>query len=412
MVETNERKRVLILTVTAGNAHNSCARAMKRVLDAVSDAEVLIADLFAPAAPLSAWITDRGYNLAVGRLLPLYNLFYRRYERLPPEKRYVNGTQTICLSAVRSLLQTMLEFRPDVVYCTQYNCAVAACDLKLAYGLPCRIVTTCLDYTIGPFWESAVGVDAFVIPHESFIGDALKKGFRREQLLPVGLPVDIRTGGLSRETIDVRQDPDTVLTVLIMYGGGNWRGVYPIFRMTVRALAKKKAHLVVICGRDRRSHGRIAKKSYPGLEIETVGFTDDLPSYLARADVIINKCGGASTAEMLNAAKPLVIYEKLPEQEKHNLLFLKRNGAAVSFRSQKDLTFHLGRLLELPALRKKMSENALPLRRNPIAEVAQRILSAPKADWEPVLLQKPDVRQAKRTTKRALKAAHRAEKDR
>ena len=38
-------KKVLILTVTAGNGHNACAKGMKRKLESTGDCEVKIIDV-------------------------------------------------------------------------------------------------------------------------------------------------------------------------------------------------------------------------------------------------------------------------------------------------------------------------------------------------------------------------------
>ena len=38
-------KKVLILTVTAGNGHNACAMGMKRKLESIGEVEVKVVDL-------------------------------------------------------------------------------------------------------------------------------------------------------------------------------------------------------------------------------------------------------------------------------------------------------------------------------------------------------------------------------
>ena len=214
-------KKILILTVTAGNAHNACAQTMRRAIG--QRAEVEIVDLFKAFSPRRyAWFSGRGYELAVEKLLPVYNLFYEHYRRADPRKRYRSATQRACLSAVAGLMQKLKEFRPDAVFCTHYNCAVALTDLRLVCPLPCFIVSACLDYTLSPFWESAIGVDRMVIPSEQFIAPCLERGYRAEQLLPYGLPVDVRFVG--------RGERDGIPTVLILFGGGTWGGVEKLFR--------------------------------------------------------------------------------------------------------------------------------------------------------------------------------------
>lgn len=60
-------KKVLILTVTAGNGHNSAANAMKNKLQETGEVEVKIVDIIKEYTPaLNSWTVDKGYNIAVG----------------------------------------------------------------------------------------------------------------------------------------------------------------------------------------------------------------------------------------------------------------------------------------------------------------------------------------------------------
>lgn len=82
------KMRVLILTVTAGNGHNACAKAMARRLTE-GGAEVKIIDYFTTwSTPRERWTVDDGYNLACTYALRVYNACYRMQKRLPPERRY------------------------------------------------------------------------------------------------------------------------------------------------------------------------------------------------------------------------------------------------------------------------------------------------------------------------------------
>ena len=187
-------KKVLILTVTAGNGHNACSAAMKKKLEELGGMEVKIVDLLkAYSTKLNVWVADGGYNLAVSKLPKIYDAFFNKYLNAPPKKRYSSPSQGVALSCVEGLLKEILEFQPDVIYASHFYGAMAITDLKLAYNLPFVSFSAALDYVLTPFWESGVGVDYFVIPNDDFIDYSLYKGYRREQLLPIGLPVNGRT---------------------------------------------------------------------------------------------------------------------------------------------------------------------------------------------------------------------------
>lgn len=397
-------KKILILTATAGSAHNACAETVRGRLNAAG-ALVEVVDMFQCYSPRTARLIDRGYSFAVERLRPLYNLFYEHYCKTDPANRYSNATRRTCLSAVEGLMAKLLEFQPDAVFCTHYGCAVSLCYLKLAFPLPCKIFSVCLDYTLSPFWESAVGVDGFFIPHQSMLEDCMEKGYRREQLLPVGMP--IRPAPAPTET----SKKEIPFTVLVLFGGGNWNGVYRLFRMTLRALQGKRARIVVVNGKNKKSFKKTARcKHADWIIVENMGYTQELPRYFSEADVVINKCGGANAAEMLNAAVPMLIYEKIPAQERHNLAFLRSHGAALSFKNAATLQCALNTLLDRPSERMKLSQNASRLAKNGLEDIAATLLNSPTADWKQCGSSKLRPGQTKKSCKRALKIAAKQEK--
>ena len=401
-------KKILILTVTAGNAHNSCARIMKEEIERTTEAEVRIVDIFrAFSSAQQVWLEDTGYNISVSKLRAIYNAFYNHYKKLNPVTRYINATQNACIATTDGLLKYVLEFQPDAIFCTHYAGAIALSDLRLAFNIPCTVITTSLDFALTPFWESAIGVDYFVIPNEDSLDEGLYKGFRPEQLLPYGLPVK-NLQGVDRATARKELGLLDKFTVLILFGGGHWKGGYYIYRMARHALKGTNAQIVVINGKDKKSYQRIQKEPpEEGLEIVNVGFTDKLPMYLCAADVVLNKCGGASSAETMNAGRPMIVYEKIPAQELYNLEYLKKCGAALSFKKESELKNHLDKLMGDDNLRAAMSHNAEKLKSDALVRVAQMLATAPAADYSATREYanlKP--KEIKKRVRAALKAAN------
>ena len=80
--------KVLILSVTAGNGHNACAKGMKDKLEQMG-AEVKVLDMLKEfSTALNYWTADKGYNIVCSRFLPAYNAFYNLYKSSSPEKRF------------------------------------------------------------------------------------------------------------------------------------------------------------------------------------------------------------------------------------------------------------------------------------------------------------------------------------
>ena len=114
---------------------------------------------------------------------------------------------------------------------------------------------------------------------------------------------------------------------MVMFGGGQWSGGFKIFKSLIKSLKGRKAQVVMINGRDGKSFRRVQKMKFEsGIKVFNVGFTENVPLYLSAADIILNKFGGTSVAEMLNKSIPMLITENLPAQEECNLNYMKEKG--------------------------------------------------------------------------------------
>ncbi len=403
------KKRILILSITAGNGHNACANSMKRKLESLDDAEVKIVDLLKSfSTKLNVWVSDKGYSLSVGKLLPLYNAFYNHYKKAAPEKRYSCSSQKTVVSTLNGLMKEIMDFKPDVIYSTHFYGAIAVTDLQLVYKLPCTTIVSNLDYVNSPFWEAGIGVDYFAIPNEDFIEECIYEGYSREQLLPIGLPVDERT--LERlDKSEARKKlglEDGVFTVMVMFGGGHWNGGFKIFNELVTALKGRKAQIIMVNGRNEESYKKIEHMHFDkGLKVLNVGFTNDVPLYLSAADVILNKFGGTSLTEMINKSLPMLIIEKMAAQEQYNLDYMKGKGVALSFKNGKELKQNILKLMDDPELLKSMSEKTKELQKNSIDMLAKFILNSPAADYSELESRNIDFDRVEKEVKKQLKIA-------
>ena len=378
-------RKVLILTVTAGGGHNACASAVKDALEAVGGTEVKILDLLKSCSSgLNAWIADRGYSLAVSRLPRLYDAFFNYYKKAPSENRYKCAAQGVAVSTVHGLLKEILSFKPDVIYCTHFYGAIALTDLGLVYRLPCKTVFSVLDFVNSPFLEAGVGVDFVTLPDENFIPEFIAEGYVSKKLIPLGRPVDGRTLELTskaraREALGLNAD---YFTVLVAFGGGSWSGGLKIFKSAVKALKGRRAQIIMINGKDARGYKKISKmKSESGIKVVNIGFTKDMPKYLAAADIFLGKCGGGTATEAVNAGVPMIITEKIPAQEKYNLLYLKSKGVALSFKNARKLKEKLTYFIDNPRAAEEVRERALKLRKNAVGDLVKLITSQPQADY-------------------------------
>lgn len=401
-------KKVLILTVTAGNGHNAAAQAIKNKLESVGNYEVMVVDMIKEySSSLNSWTIDRGYALSVEYLLPVYNFFYNKYLKYDSKKVAVAPVQTSVKSVNGKLLKTIYEFQPDVIFATSYYCSMALANLRRVYKLPSVNMACMLDYVVSPFWEASLGgIEYLTITHEDFRQELIERGFSNKNLIYTGLPVGEKflqhiDKAEAREKIGI--DKNT-FTVLIFFGGGCWGGGYSALKNIVKNF-KKKIQIIMVNGRDEKTKNKIDKemKSYPSnISVKNYGFSKEIDLLMSASDVMIGKGGGLCTTETINKTLPLIATENLPGQEYYNIKFLEKKGTALSFANKKKMIENLDYVYENPQKLSEMRETLKTMRTDGIGEIFNLIDKQPYADYS-MINTKLDYERVNKIVKRARK---------
>ncbi|MBQ7164739.1 MAG: hypothetical protein IJR61_05365 [Clostridia bacterium] len=396
-------KKILIFTVTAGNGHNSCAKAVKELAEK-DGAEVVVKDIFREYSnKFYTWIFDGGYNVSVGKLRRIYNASYNRLYNKTLKPDCV--AQLPALSVAAGMLKEIYTYRPDVIFCTHFFAALVITDLRRVYDIPAKVVLTALDYLVSPYMELCTGVDRITIPHEDFTEGFRRKGFTEGQIAVTGLPVNDKfnhapTAAEARKKLGIGRE----FVITVIFGGGHWNGALTMVKEVIRT--GREIHLIVINGHNKKSYNKIEDMEIPeNVKLTNVGFTDEVEVYLQASDIVLSKAGGPSLTEIINLCKPVLITEKLPSQEILNMEYLKAKGMAESFGNKRQLL----RLIEI--LRKDggkhsgMAENMRAFRRNGIKNVAELLLSLPQANYSEEYISSIDYKTVKKRVKAAYKKA-------
>ena len=402
-------KKILILTVTAGNGHNACAKAFYNKLKETEgdNIEVKIVDIIKEySTKLNYWTVDRGYSLAMQLLPSIYEKFYNHYKAKPSYKRFSCAGQGVALSVLEGLYREINEFKPDVIYATHFYAAIALTDLRLSYSVPCKVVVSNLDFVNSPFWEACIGVDYFTIPNEDFIQECIEEGFKKDQLLPIGIPVK-ENCFKEIDKIEARKElglKEDMFTVMVIFGGGQWGGGLKIFKMLAKAYKNEEIQILMMNGKNKKSFDKIKKMKFPSnMKVENVSFTDKIEVYMAASDVAVTKLGGISATEMINMLKPMVVTNKVYGQEKYNLKYLTQKGIASSFKNVKELKNNLDKIKNDKKYVENIIKNEKKLRRNGINELAMLVLSQPKAEYNEEYIKSIDYSQVVKNVKKELK---------
>lgn len=314
--------RVLILSVTAGEGHNSCAAALREALERRGH-RAEVADLYRSCG-VPRRLTDRIYLTCARRFRAEYSRIYSRLERDAAlrrqwEKRFLPDW------LYPKLLAFLQEREPDCVVAMHVFAARALTALRQRGSFSVPVLGVNTDYCLHPYWEDCPGLTGLVIPKEALTEEVLDRGIPRELLLPLGIPIrSPERYLLPREEARNKLGLPGGRIILLMGGSMGYGRMFS----TALALRRQEASTVCICGRNRAL--RLLLEPFRNSRLKVLGFTRDLPEYMLSADLAITKPGGLSLSEMAAAGLPPLLTKPIPGHEERNLRLWTGLGAAAS----------------------------------------------------------------------------------
>ena len=315
-------RRILVLTASYGEGHNSAARALRTAFAEHPGVEVEIVDLFAQLAPRFDAFSRRAYLGLINRAPTLWSGVYRWLDRstaAPLLFRTLRRHQ-------RALARLLAERQPHALCCTYpvypwllQNLRTAGVDVPPVY----TVVTDAL--TINSLWYRAPADGWFVTDTDSaaFLHRA---GVPPACVHVSGFPVSLAFA--DRDVSLQPPDPATtrVRRILYMINSGHAHA-----RATVQALTLwSNWHVTITTGRDERLR-RDVERLVAGTpaRTEVLGWTNRVPELLMTHHVVIGKAGGATTQESINALCPMLVNQIVPGQEEGNWELLRRHHAGA-----------------------------------------------------------------------------------
>ena len=331
--------KLLILTVSAGNGHNSMSAAVSNyVKENYKDAEIKQVDLFKDGDKTSKkkranWMVNDGYFSLVKYFLNFAN---GQFERL--KNRNINKKATTLrknfISPARPYIEKVInEYQPDAVFCAHTFAGIIMTDLRKSgneNALKARVVTVVSDYDVAPYTELLTGVDYVITPTDDFDDVLIKKGFDISKRLSYGIPVQRKFSQHidkleARKEIGINLNKETIMIMSGMVGFGNIAKTILNFNK-----CKTDFQIVCVCGKNEKLKKQLEKLKEKGKikkEIYIFGFVTNVDVIMSASDVLIGKIGGVAIAEAFNKHLPIIANKELPFQEYDNMVFLKERNA-------------------------------------------------------------------------------------
>lgn len=320
--------KVLILSVTAGQGHNSTAKAISDYLTGVG-ADTRILDTMRYINRFLGKTVDKGYLFVSSRAKLAYKSAYRLAEMRKKTTTEVNPAAITVKMLANKLKKYIDSYDPDVIICTHIFAGVFVDVLKNEQKIRAKTIGVLTDFAFHPYWEEGDDLDYVVVPNESLFYKARLKGFADSQILPFGIPINPKFEH-SMKKDDARKilDLDTSKPTILLMGGSMG---YGNIEKTLRKLDAIDGdfQIINVCGNNKRTKQHIDEIIF-NKKVLNLGFVDYVDELMDAADLIITKPGGLTTSEAMAKGLPMVIVNPIPGQEDRNTEFLVNNGCAMA----------------------------------------------------------------------------------
>ncbi len=320
-----KRPHILFLFSDTGGGHRSAAEAIIEALhlkfgETISTEMV---DIFKECAPTPFDRFPELYPVMV-RVPQLWGLGYR----LSDGSRRVHLLERSTWPYVRRSFRSLVQQHPSDLIVSVHPLANAPMLRALGKAHPPYITVVTDLVTTHAFWYQRQA-DLCIVPTEEARLRAINMGLDPKQVRVIGLPVADRFCQPAGDRAALRRElnwPEKRFTALLIGGS---EGMGPLEEIaTAIAEARLPLSLAVVCGRNERLRERLEARSWP-IPTFVYGFVREMPTFMRAADVLITKAGPGTISEALNAALPMILYNRLPGQEDGNVPYVTENGAGI-----------------------------------------------------------------------------------
>ncbi len=372
-----EKKRVLIMSTSAGTGHLRAAEALEHKFRQHPGAgEVVNEDALQYTNPLFRDFYSKLYATLVESAPTFLGWWYQR-----SDEPWKTDGMRIALDRLNTapLVRFIGEFRPDITVCTHFMLVGIISHLVAGGQLATQLSIVVTDFDFPAMWLSRVFHRYFVALEEA-----------RAHLGQIGLPADrVTVSGIPiadgfaapKERpalcaeLGLRPDVPLLLVSAGALGGGPAEAV-------VQELLKLRRDFqaVAVCGRNEALRERLAALVGGHRHLVVMGYTERMDDWMAAAHLFIGKPGGLTTAEAMASRLPMVIVSPIPRQEQRNSDHLLEEGAAIKINDLLTLSYKVDRLLGDPARLARMRAHTARLAKPDAAETIVNTLLAEGQD--------------------------------
>lgn len=348
--------KILILTVSHGAAHRRAAEALKAAFAEVQPTlQVEIADALKHCA---RWF--RAYYDSYTIPLRYWPGLWRRIESYQ-HRQPSTGPARLYRAGSRPLVRYLQAENPDVVIATEVGvCELVAFAKRHANARFFLVALELMDFNRA--WIQPE-VDFYSVVHPDLGDELAQAGAPREKILACGMPIHPAYSRLpERNSVRLRLGlPNNLSLLLALFGGTGFGNPQRI----VAEIKKIQAPLqtVFVSGKNSALEKELQRLLSGAPNTRVLGWVDNMHEWMAAADLLLSKPGGATVMEAATCRLPLLAYDPLPGNEERTCRWLEKWQVGLWLRSPGEIAPTIERLLTNQEERHLLAERSQALAR-------------------------------------------------
>lgn len=348
----NKYKKVLILSCGTGGGHNSAAKAVQEEFLNKG----VQADFSEYLDIVNPKLKDKVNNLYLSSTNGEGQVFKHVYHlgEMYQKTKLRSPVYAINSLSKKKLYEYIKENGYEYIITTHVFAAQALTAIKKEYDIHFMSIAT--DYVCIPFFEETEA-DYTVIPHKELEEGFISKGFKKEKLLPIGIPVAPRYSKKYDKTqckkeLGLKEDKKYVLILNGSMGFGNVESILKKLTSEI-----KDVNFIVACGNNEKLLKRLEEKYCKNDNVINLPYTNNLNKYMASSELILTKPGGLTTTEIATMRKPLIHIMPIPGCENYNATFFADKKMSIKCDNIEEVVSATKEVLQNKEFQKEMIQS-------------------------------------------------------
>jgi processive 1,2-diacylglycerol beta-glucosyltransferase len=369
------KKRVLIMSTSAGTGHVRAGEALTKVFEEHPEvSEVLHSDALRFTNKLFRDFYSKLYTRLVKDAPDFLGWWYKQ-----SDEPWKTDGMRLMLDRLNTgpLVKFIRQFNPHITVCTHFMPAGIISHLIAKNLLDAHLSIVVTDLDFHAMWLSRVFHRYFVAIEETKV-HLEELGLPKERITVSGIPIDLEfVTPIDRVATRFHYGLHPTRPTLLLSAGALGVGPTEFIVKRLRFL-RCKAQTIVLCGRNSETRDRVSEMVGENNEnFKVFGYTGRMADLMKISDLFIGKPGGLTTAEALACGLPMVIVSPIPGQEERNSDHLLEDGVAVKCNEMTTIPYKIDSLLDDPLRLEQMRRRAFAMSR---PEAAKTIVETLVAD--------------------------------